>query len=309
MEKLSFVIPCYGSEHTIDNVVKAIKKVVGASNKYLFEIILVNDYSPDNVWERIKAICAEDNRIKGINFAKNFGQHAALMAGYNYCTGDYIITIDDDGQTPIDQVFILLNKLQEGYDVVYGKYAERKDNIFRKFGTAMNNFMLTSLIGKPKDIHLTSYFVARCFIIKKICEYKNAFPYIWGLILRTTKNIGNAIIEHKARAEGESGYTFVKLLSLWMNGFTAFSVKPLRISTFGGILFAVFGFLGLLYTIIYKFINPDIQPGYSSLMSVLLIIGGLVLVSLGLIGEYVGRIYLCINVTPQFVIKEIIDDN
>lgn len=135
------------------------------------------------------------------------------------------------------------------------------------------------------------------------------FHNIWGLVLRTTKNIANAVIEHKPRAEGESGYTFLKLLSLWMNGFTAFSVKPLRFSTFVGMLFSVFGFLGLIYTVAYKILNPDVPPGYSSLMAVLLITGGLVLVSLGLIGEYVGRIYLCINAAPQFVIKEIVNDN
>lgn len=177
MKKLSFVIPCYGSEHTIDAVVKEIKNVMLSYDMYDFEIILVNDCSPDNVWENILAICAEDGRVKGINLARNFGQHSALMAGYNHCTGDFVITLDDDEQTPVDQVFVLLNKLLEGgYDVVYAKYAERKDNKFRKFGTTMNNLMLTSLVGKPKDIRLTSYFIARRFVVKKICEYKNAFP-------------------------------------------------------------------------------------------------------------------------------------
>ena len=307
MEKFSFVVPCYRSENTIESVVNEIHSVMTTSADYDYEIVLVNDCSPDNVWAVISEICEKDSHVKGINLSKNFGQHAALMAGYNNCDGDYVVTIDDDGQTPVDQVFILLGKLREGYDVVYGKYYERKDNSFRKLGTTLNNFMLTSLVGKPKDVHLTSYFIARRYIIEKICEYRNAFPYIWGLVLRTTKNIGNATIEHKSRAEGESGYTIWKLLNLWMNGFTAFSVKPLRISSCIGFLFSCFGVLGIIHTVVHKIINPSIQAGYSSLMAVMLIIGGLVLVSLGLIGEYVGRIYLCINLTPQFVIKEIIN--
>lgn len=307
MKKLSYVVPCYRSEKTIDKVVEEVRRVIGNSDEYDYEIVLVNDCSPDNVWQVIRKLCMNDDHVKGVNLARNFGQHAALMAGYNRCTGDYIITIDDDGQTPIDQTFVLLDKLDEGYDVVYGKYAERKDNGFRKFGTLMNNYMLTTLVGKPKGIHLTSYFVARRFVIDKICEYQNAFPYIWGLVLRTTKNIGNVTIEHKERSEGESGYTFRKLLNLWMNGFTAFSVKPLRVSACTGAFFSFLGFLGIIYTIVYKLLRPATQAGYSSLMSVLLIIGGLVLLSLGLIGEYVGRIYLCINSTPQFVVKEYLD--
>lgn len=310
MEKISFVIPCYGSEHTIEKVVKEILNLMENYKNYHYEVILVNDNSPDNVWEVISKLSKKyDGIIKGICLAKNFGQHSALMAGYNICTGDYVVTLDDDGQTPVNQTFYLLDELLKGYDVVYGKYAERKDSSFRKLGTAVNNFMLESLLGKPKNIHLTSFFVARLYIIKEICKYQNAFPYIWGLVLRTTRNIANVTIEHSDRIEGESGYTLMKLLGLWMNGFTAFSVKPLRISAITGVFFAFLGLIGIIYTIINKIMYPEIMAGYSSLMSVLLIIGGMLLLSLGLIGEYIGRIYLCINTTPQYVIKEITDKN
>lgn len=307
MEKLSFVIPCYRSEDSISNVVVDIKSIMNLHTEYDYEIILVNDCSPDHVWQKIMKLYAENREVRAVYLARNFGQHAALMAGYNICKGDYIVTIDDDGQTPVDQTFMLLDKLKDGFDVVYAKYEERKDNKFRKFGTVLNNFMLTTLLGKPKNIHLTSYFIARKYIIDNVCEYKNAFPYIWGLILRTTKNIANVTIEHRKRVEGKSGYTFSKLLGLWLNGFTAFSVKPLRISAGIGLLFAFMGFTGTIYTVIHKILNPETAAGYSSLMSVLLVIGGLVLLSLGLIGEYIGRIYLCINSTPQFVVKELLD--
>lgn len=306
MERLSFVIPCYGSENTICGVVDDVESVMQLHPEYDYEIVLVNDCSPDNVWGKISKLHTENKKVKAVNLARNFGQHAALMAGYNICEGDYIVTIDDDGQTPVDQTFFLLDRLKDGFDVVYGKYGERKDNNFRKFGTTLNNFMLRVLVGKPKDIHLTSYFVARRYIIDEVCKYKNAFPYIWGLILRTTKNITNVTIRHSQRSEGESGYTLSKLLGLWLNGFTAFSVKPLRISAGIGLLFAFLGFIGVVYTVAYKIWASEIVAGYSSLMSVILIIGGLILLSLGLIGEYVGRIYMCINSTPQFVVKELL---
>lgn len=309
MEKLSYVIPCYGSEHTIQVVVKQVEDLMNEHKEFDYEVVLVNDNSPDKVWKVISDLCRDNKKIKGVNLAKNFGQHSALMAGYNVCSGDYVITIDDDGQTPVNQTFILLDELMNGYDVVYAKYADRKDSLFRKLGTAANNFMLETLLGKPKNIHLTSYFVARKYIIEEICRYRNAFPYIWGLVLRTTKNIANATIEHSERMEGESGYTLGKLISLWMNGFTAFSIKPLRISATAGVIFSCVGVVGIIYTIIDKIIHPQIAAGYSSLMSVILIIGGILMLSLGLIGEYVGRIYLCINTMPQFVVKQILNND
>lgn len=307
MEKISFVVPCYRSENTITSVVEEVKTEMAAHPDYNYEIVLVNDNSPDNVWDVITKLSESDKRIKAIRLLRNFGQHSALMAGYGVCTGDYVVTIDDDGQTPVDQTFILMDKLLEGFDVVYGKYEKRKDNLFRKIGTGINNKMSRTLLGKPKDLHLTSFFVARARIIKEICNYKNGFPYIWGLVLRTTKSIANATIQHKERIEGESGYTLGKLLNLWMNGFTAFSVKPLRISATVGVISSALGLLGIIYVVVDKIIHPEVAAGFSSLMAVLLLIGGLLLLSMGLIGEYVGRIYMCINATPQYIVRDTIN--
>lgn len=303
-EKISFVIPCYGSEQTIGIVTGQIKDVMKEREEFDYEILLVNDCSPDNVWSVITKLCKEDSHIRAIRLAKNFGQHSALMAGYTFVTGDYVATLDDDGQTPAGEVFKLIDKVKEGYDVAYGYYPERKDNIFRKFGTLMNNKMLEMMIEKPKSVHLTSYFVAKRYIVDEIVKYKNPYPYIWGLVLRTTKNIVNVPINHEERKEGKSGYTLVKLLNLWMNGFTAFSVKPLRIATGVGAVTSAVGVLFIIFTIVKKLMQPDLVPGYSSLMAVLLFIGGMLMVMLGLIGEYVGRIYICINASPQFVIGE-----
>ncbi len=304
MEKISFVIPCYGSENTIETVTDQIKQVMNTRKEFDYEILLVNDYSPDNVWSVITKLCEKDAHIRAVKLAKNFGQHSALMAGYTFVTGDYVATLDDDGQTPAEEVFKLVDKVKEGYDVAYGYYAERKDNIFRKFGTMMNNKMLEMMIEKPKSVHLTSYFVAKRYIIDEITKYQNPYPYIWGLVLRTTKNIVNVEINHKEREDGKSGYTFAKLINLWLNGFTAFSVKPLRLATCVGAGTSVIGVIFIIFTIVKKLMNPELAPGYSSLMAVLLFIGGMLMVMIGLVGEYVGRIYICINASPQFVIGE-----
>ncbi|MDR0851650.1 MAG: glycosyltransferase family 2 protein [Clostridiales Family XIII bacterium] len=307
VEKLSFVIPCYRSEKTIETVVSQIDAVLKASeyaSKYIYEIILVNDNSPDDVWSVIDAMCAVRTDVIALSLAKNFGQHAALMAGYHRCSGDYVFTMDDDGQTPAEEIFTLLDKLHEGFDVVYGQYEDRKDNGFRKLGSKANNFMMESIVGKPKHVRLTSFFVARKYVIDEICRYTNPYPYIWGLIIRTTNSIANVTIQHRRRTDGSSGYTLLKLISLWMNGFTAFSVKPLRIATGFGLVVSVIGFLFTIFTIVYKIIYPETAAGYSSMMSAILIIGGVIMILLGMLGEYVGRIYISMNESPQFVVKD-----
>jgi len=301
--KISIVIPCYRSESTIITVIAEIDCVL-QNLGYKYEIVLINDNSPDNVWAIIDNLCSNRKDIIGLNLAKNFGQHSALMAGYRQCSGDYIITMDDDGQTPSDEIKVLINKLEEGFDVVYGKYTERKDNVFRRFGSKVNNYMMEAIIGKPKDVHLTSFYISRKYIIDEICKYQNPYPYIWGLIVRTTHNIANVTINHHTREGGSSGYTLTKLLRLWMNGFTAFSVKPLRIATGFGLLVSIIGFFVTIYTVVDKLLHPDIQAGYSALMSAILIIGGVLMILLGMIGEYIGRIYICINNSPQYVIRD-----
>lgn len=304
MNKLSFVIPCYGSETTIEIVVHDLVNTLHQRPEYDYEIILVNDCSPDNVWERIKALVLENPKIIGINLAKNFGQHSALMAGYRRSTGDLIISLDDDGQTPARELFTLVDKIREGWDVVYASYEHKMHNGFRNFGTWMNEKMTESLLGKPKGLRVTSYFIMRRFIADEILRYQNAYPYIEGLIFRATKHIANAPVTHHSRMVGQSGYTFKKLITLWFNGFTAFSVKPLRIATICGTVSAFLGFCYGLYVVIRKLVDPTIEMGWSSIISSIFLMGGLILVMLGLIGEYIGRIYISINNAPQYTIRE-----
>ena len=304
MSTVSFVIPCYRSEKTLSGVVDEIKSTMGEIGKYGYEIVLVNDSSPDNTWDTIKSLVKENNNITGINFSKNFGQHGALMAGLRETKGDYVVCLDDDGQTPANEVGKLLSALDEGADAAYARYAHKKHSLFRNFGTFMNEKMAQHLLGKPKDLFVSSYFAVRRFVVDDMVRYENAYPYVIGLVLRATKNIVNVDVNHRSREVGQSGYTFSKLLNLWINGFTAFSVKPLRIATGIGAICAMGGFLYGIYTVIKKFVVPDIPAGYSALMSAIVFIGGMMMLMLGLVGEYIGRMYISMNNSPQYVIKE-----
>ena len=166
--------------------------------------------------------------------------------------------------------------------------------------------MTRVMLGKPKELYISSYFAAKRFVVDDMIRYEQPYSYVIGLVLRATKKIANVEVSHRAREIGKSGYTLSKLFSLWFNGFTAFSIKPLRIATFIGCFCAMSGFLYGIYTIIKKIVLVDVQAGFSALMSVLVFIGGMIMLMLGMIGEYVGRMYLCMNNSPQYVIREVI---
>lgn len=303
---VSFVIPCYRSENTLESVIVEIEDTMKTLDKYEYEIVLINDGSPDNTWGKIQEITSTRNdKVLGINFAKNFGQHAALMAGLNASKGDYVICLDDDGQTPADEAGKLIKALEDGADVAYARYAHKQHNIFRNFGTFMNEWMASAMLGKPKELFVSSYFSVRRFVVDEMVKYQSSYPYVIGLVLRTTRNIVNVDVTHRKREVGQSGYTFGKLMALWINGFTAFSLKPLRIATFSGTVFAIIGFLYGVWTIIKKlFIYPDVPQGWAALMSITVFIGGMLMLMLGMIGEYLGRVYISQNNNPQFVIRE-----
>ena len=303
---ISFVIPCYRSEKTIEAVINEIDVTMKESDHPEYEIILVNDGSPDNTWETISALAnkREDDRLLGINLAKNFGQHSALMAGLNASAGDYVICLDDDGQTPANEAGKLIDAMEKGADAVYARYGHKQHNLFRNFGTAMNEWMAEVMLGKPKDLYVSSYFGVKRFIVNEMIKYESSYPYVIGLVLRSTKKVVNVDVTHRRREVGESGYTLAKLFGLWINGFTAFSIKPLRIATVSGSVFAILGFLYGIYTIIKKFVYPVAPMGYAALMSAVIFMGGMIMLMLGMIGEYLGRLYISQNKNPQFVIRE-----
>lgn len=304
--KVSFVIPCYRSAKTLPGVVNEIEETMQGLSTYEWELVLVNDCSPDETFEVIRGIVAQAalQNIIGLSLAKNFGQHAALMAGFHEATGDVVVALDDDGQTPANEVGKLLQGIENGSDVVYARYQNKKHSAFRNFGSSVNEKMTRVMLGKPKDLYVSSYFAAKRFVIDDMLRYENSFPYVIGLVLRATKNITNVDVTHREREIGASGYTMKKLLGLWFNGFTAFSIKPLRIATFIGVFTALAGFAYGVYTIIKKFVIPDVPLGYSALMSALVFIGGMIMIMLGFIGEYVGRMYISMNNSPQYVVRE-----
>ena len=306
---ISFVIPCYRSQATLPSVIREIQETMEGLRQYTYEVVLVNDCSPDDTFETIRELCRENANMTGINLAKNFGQHSALMAGFHQIKGDIVVCLDDDGQTPAGEVGKLLEGIEKGADVVYAKYAHKHHSGFRNWGSHVNELMTRVMLGKPKDLYVSSYFAARRFVVDEMIKYEYPYPYVIGLVLRTTKNIINVEVNHRDRLEGTSGYTLGKLLNLWFNGFTAFSVKPLRIATVTGAGCALLGFAYGIYTIIKKiFINPPgLVTGFSALMSVLVFMGGMLMLMLGLVGEYMGRMYISMNRSPQYVVREIVN--
>lgn len=315
--KVSFVIPCYRSVETLPSVVREIQDTMKEMENYEYEIIMVNDCSPDDTFGTIRKLVTDEktanngcSRMLGLSLAKNFGQHSALMAGFHEVTGDVVVCLDDDGQTPACEVGKLLQEIENGHDVVYARYAHKQHSGFRNFGSKVNDLMTRVMLGKPKGLYVSSYFAAKRFVVDEMMKYTYAYPYVIGLVLRTTKDIVNVDINHRNREIGQSGYTFSKLMSLWFNGFTAFSVKPLRIATATGATCAILGFIYGIYTIIKKLvIKPDgLVTGFSALMSVLVFMGGLILLMMGLVGEYMGRMYISMNNSPQFVVAKRTDD-
>lgn len=303
MNRVSVVIPCYNSENTISMVVHDVVNVL--EGKYEYEIILVNDGSTKELWNIIKSLVDEfAGRVKGIRFAKNFGQHAALMAAYRASNGDVIIQMDDDGQCKPTGIYTLLEKIEEGYDVVYARYKEAKKSAFRRFGSEINRQMSISLINMPKDIHPNSFCAYTRSVINEMIKYDKPYPYVGGLVYRATTNICDVEIEHLERASGTSNYSLKKLIKLWMNGFTAFSVKPLEITSMAGTVIACIGMIYAIFIIISKILGYKFMTGWSSLMALTLLLDGFIMIVMGLLGEYIGRIYICLNNTPQYFIRD-----
>ncbi len=305
---VSLVIACYRSEKSVRTVIDEIEQVFSTSKQYDYELFLVNDCSPDNVWPVLKDAADRNERVTAVSLAKNMGRLPALMAGFRMSKGDIVVILDDDGQCPMDRVFDLIAPITgpSDYDVSTAAYPVKKQSWFKNFGSKVNEHMTNVILDKPKEIRFNNFTAMRRFVIDEILKYENPYPYLTGLLLRTTHRIACVPMEERDRMYGKTTYTFKKLITLWMNGFTAFSVKPLRLATVVGCFTAVAGFLWGLVIVIQKIVNPgEILAGYSSLMAVLLLIGGMLMLMLGMVGEYIGRIYISINRSPQYVVREV----
>ena len=310
MGSLSILIPVYNSEKTIGNLVDVVVETLSQQFE-LLELVLVNDGSKDRSHICIlEAIKKHPGTVKYIRLARNFGEHNAVMCGLNYVSGDFIVIIDDDFQNPPSEIVKLVDKLVEGqFDVVYSYYEHKHHSAFRNFGSALNDWFASRLLGKPKGLYLSSFKGIRRNLVQMITQYRGPYPYIDGIIIRTTENIGRQLCRHDERKVGQSNYTIRKLFQLWLNMFTGFSVVPLRVSSIIGIIMSMGSFFLMIFFIISRLVGgilfeQDIPAGWASLMVVVIFFGGLHLCVLGLIGEYLGRLCLTINQTPQFIVQE-----
>ncbi|MDO4393669.1 MAG: glycosyltransferase [Bacillota bacterium] len=302
----SIIIPCYKSSQSIRQVVELTAEEMTKLGRTPFEFILVNDCSPDSgeTIRELKRLADDYSYVKAVDLAKNSGQHNATMAGLNQASGDVLISMDDDLQTHPSQLFKLLEEFDKGYDIVYGYYPEKKHNLFRNFGSWVNYQSVRILIGKPKNMKTSSFWVIRKFVRDSVIEYKSQYTHLQGLFLRTTRNISSVPVEHFDRVYGTSGYTLKKLVALWSN-IIGFSIEPLRIARNFGVITSLIGLIGAVCIFIRKLLVPATAIGWSSVMVAIFFFAGIIMFFLGLIGEYLGRMFLNINNYPQYVIREI----
>lgn len=300
---LSIVIPCYKSANTIGKVVEMSMEVIDKIEDLDCEFVLVNDYSPDDTFEAIRALAAKYPNVKGINLAKNFGQHNAIMAGLHAAKGDYIMGMDDDMQTHPSQIPAFIEKMNEGYDVVFGIYKKRKFSFMKNLTSNIASAIVWSMVERPKGLEASNYWCCRKYVKDEIIKYPGHNLYLQIMFYRTTANVANIEIEHFSREEGSSNYTFKKAFKLFM-AFMNYTMLPLRLSTIMGVLFSIAGFIGAIAVLVQKLIHPAVAVGWSSLMCGMLVLFGISFLMLGILGEYIGKLILSFNKTPQFVVRE-----
>ena len=301
--KISIVIPVFRGETTIGPLVNRLFHDLGDA---LIQVVLVNDGSPDDSDRACREV---QTRFRGrcvyIRLARNYGEHNAVMAGMAKSIGDYTVIMDDDFQNPPEEVLKLVRHASSHQcDVVYSQYSKKNHRLWRNLGSRLNNLVATVLLKKSYDLYLSSFKCMNRWLVIEILKYKGPYPYIDGLILQRTSRIGTVEVRHDRRLEGRSNYTLRKLISLWLRVFVNFSVIPLRISTVVGLVMSMLGALLGSAVVIERISNQEIPVGWASLVVVVVLFSGVQLVMLGLIGEYLGRLFLTVNGTPQCTIRE-----
>jgi len=300
---LSLVIPVYNGSQTVGSLVEQINRLFASPS---FEVVLVNDGSQDDS-ETVCARLTEEfpQTVVFVHLSRNFGEHNAVLAGFKQAHGRYIAVLDDDGQNPPEEVVRMLDELKrKNYDVVYGHYIEKKHSWFRNLGSRFNDRIATLMLHKPKDLYLSSFKVMNRFLVNEIIKYHGPYPYTDGLIYRVTRNIGQIPVEHRASASGPSRYTFRRLVRLWLNMFLNFSIQPLRLSIYVGLLTSCLSIVALIFIVIDRlWITPNLTLGIPTVLGTIVLLAGIQLMILGLVGEYLGRLYLDHTGTPQYVVR------
>lgn len=305
---LSIVIPCYKSEKSLPELIVQIKGVLKDTS---FEIILINDASPDDTWLIIEKLQQEHKEIRGINLMKNFGQHPAVICGLNYTSGEYIITMDDDLQNPPEEIPRMLEVLKQDQklDAVIGIPKEPKKSFIKKMGSNLLNNLISSILNKPKDLKMSSFRALRASLVSEIKTNQTTNPAFGSLLLNYTRNIKNIEVKHNERKHGTSGYSLRKSIKLFLNNVLNYSTLPLRIVSNIGIASSIFGFVLAIFYVVKYLVGNIAVPGWTSLIVIVLIFFGLVLFALGIIGEYLVRIISEVNHSRQYVIRNTIGFN
>lgn len=303
---LSIVVPVYNSAEILAKLVQVISEEINFVDQ--FELILVNDNSPDNSWDVIMELKKDYSFIKGICLMKNFSQHNAIMAGLNEASGEVVVTMDDDLQHRPSDIVHLYNKItEEKFDVCYTKFTNKRHHAWKRVGSRFNGFVANMLINKPDDLYLSPFRAVSKKVRDFMVEYDGPFPYVDGLILSVTNKITYIEVEHDSRLVGEGNYTLIKSIALWTKMATGFSISPLRAATYFGAFVSFGAFLLLCIFVIQKLLYDAMPDGWTSITTLILFFGGVQLLSIGIIGEYVGRIYLNINKKSQFLIRDKIE--
>lgn len=303
MPRLSIVVPVYRSEPVLDELVKRVQEALaGSEYQDDFELVLTNDCSPDRSWQVIERLAKEHPFVKGISLRKNAGQHNATMAGLNFATGKIVVIMDDDLQHPPEAVLAIVRKIEEGYDVCYTNYRGRKHAVWKQWGSRFNDWLATRLLNKPAGLYLSSFKALDRGVVDEVIRYDGPYTYIDGLILAATGSITSVDIEHQARFAGESNYNLKRLISLWLKMVTGSSILPLRAASLMGFVLAALSFIMFAVVVIDRLLTPDIPPGWASIIAAIFLLSGIHLICLGVIGEYIGRIYARTNNVAQFVV-------
>ena len=307
---LSIVVPVYRSEDCLRELVEATERAL-AETIPDFEMILVNDYSPDGSWKVIEGLCRHNPRIVGVDLRRNFGQDNAILTGLRLVRGRYVAIMDDDLQHDPAELPAMVERLKQGYDIVYADFRVKRQRLWKNAGSWLNGKIAQWVIDKPKDIYLSPYKVITKEATDLICRYEGPDPYIDGLLLQVTARVTQIPAEHRDRYAGRSAYTFWKSITVGARLAFSFSSRPLRLVTWIGFLSAALGLLLTIVVICYRIFFPEDFPpvavGWASLMVAMLLIGGTQMVFFGILGEYAGRTYLSVNRKPQTAVREILN--
>lgn len=300
---ISIVVPVYRSATILPALAEEVQAAMeqeGWGSR--FELLLVDDSSPDDSWQVICSLAERHGFLRGISLRRNVGQHNAIMAGLNHVRGDLVVLMDDDLQHPPDAIEALVKEVLAGADVCYTRYKNRQHPLWKKWGSRFTDWVASKLLGKPKGLYLSSFKALRREIVDEVVKYDGPFAYLDGLILDITRSIASVDIEHRPRADGTGNYNLYRSVSLWLKMATSFSIFPLRLASFLGFLLTGLSVVMITWAVISKLLNPELPAGWTSLISTVLFVGGIQTLCIGMVGEYLGRTYLKLNGKPQYVV-------